>query len=184
MTKLKPWNVTGQTKVLTTPVFEVSNLSCVSPKDGLEKNFVVLKAPEWVNVIPVTEAGEVILVNQFRHGTGEFSVELPGGVNEPGQSPLETAQRELMEETGYSSDDFTHLCSLRPNPALFGNRCHTYVARKARPTGQTHFDENEDLDQLLVPLGELEAMVLDGRIDHALMVAAICLFLAKSRKGF
>jgi 8-oxo-dGTP pyrophosphatase MutT (NUDIX family) len=180
MTKLKPWNVTGRVGVLTTPVFEVQNLRCISPKDGLEKTFVTLKAPEWVNVIPITEEGDVILVNQFRHGTGLFSLELPGGVNEPGHSALETAQRELMEETGYSSDNFTHLCSLRPNPALFGNSIHTYAARPVKKTGQTHFDENEDLDLVKVPLAELKNMVLDGRIDHALMVGPICLYLANN----
>ncbi|MDR2301513.1 MAG: NUDIX hydrolase [Deltaproteobacteria bacterium] len=173
MTKLKPWTVTGRTPILATHVFEVVNVSCVSPKDGQEKTFVTLSAPQWVNVIPVTEKGEVVLVNQFRHGTGEFSLELPGGVNEPGHSALETARRELMEETGYSSEDITLLCSIRPNPALFSNFIHTYLARNVTKTGQTHFDENEDIDQVLVPLEKLKTLVLNGSITHALMVAAI-----------
>jgi 8-oxo-dGTP pyrophosphatase MutT (NUDIX family) len=180
MTKLKSWTVTGQTTVLKTPVFDVLQLRCLSPKDGKEKNFSCLEAPDWVNVIPVTRDNQVVLVDQFRHGTGGFSLELPGGVNEPGQSPLETAKRELMEETGYSAENFTLVCSLRPNPAIFCNHIHTFLASPAEKTGQTNFDENEDLDQIQVPLAELGAMICDGRIDHALMVAAISLFLAKN----
>ena len=179
MSKLKPWRVIDRSETLTTPVFQVVKHLCVSPKDGLEKSFVTLSAPEWVNVIPITNDGMVVLVNQFRHGTEEFSLELPGGVCELGQTTLETARREVMEETGYSSNDFSLLCSLKPNPALFGNSIHTYVARGAERTGETHFDENEDLEQTLVSLAELKAMILDGRIDHALMVAAIGLFLAR-----
>jgi 8-oxo-dGTP pyrophosphatase MutT (NUDIX family) len=151
----------------------VVNVSCVSPKDALEKTFVTLSAPRWVNVIPVTEKGEAVLVNQFRHGTGEFSLELPGGVNEPGQSALETAKRELMEETGYSSEDFTLLCSIRPNPALFSNFILTYLARNVTKTGPTHFDENEDIDQVLVPLEKLKTLILNGTITHSLVIAAL-----------
>ncbi|MDR1308992.1 MAG: NUDIX hydrolase [Deltaproteobacteria bacterium] len=183
MAKLKPWNVTGQSTALSTPVFEVLSRRCLSPKDGREKTFTCLTAPEWVNVIPLTADGRVLLVNQFRHGSSEFSLELPGGVSEAGQTVLETARRELMEETGYSAELFEPLCSLRPNPALFDNRIHTFVARPAEKTGQTSFDENEDLDAVLVPLPELRAMLLDGRIDHALMVAAIGLFLAREGLG-
>ncbi|MDR2388081.1 MAG: NUDIX hydrolase [Deltaproteobacteria bacterium] len=185
MNKLKPWTVTGHKKLLTTHVFDVVDVHCLSPKDGLEKTFVTLRCPEWVNVIPITEKGEVILVNQFRHGTGEFSLELPGGVSEPGQSTLETARRELMEETGYSSHDITLLCSIRPNPALFGNFVHTYLAKNVTKTGQTDFDENEDIDQILVPLEKLKSLVLDGAITHALMVAGLGYFfltLDKSAK--
>ncbi|MDR1676794.1 MAG: NUDIX hydrolase [Deltaproteobacteria bacterium] len=179
MTNLKPWVLTKQTGILKTPVFEVIHNFCLSPKDGLEKTFTCLRAPDWVNVIPITEDNQVILVNQFRHGTGELCLELPGGVNEPGQSPLDTAKRELMEETGYSAENFELLSSLRPNPALFANTMHTFVARPAKKTGQTSFDENEDIDLIMVPTDELKALITTGRIDHALMVAAIGLFLAK-----
>ncbi|MDR2388080.1 MAG: NUDIX hydrolase [Deltaproteobacteria bacterium] len=173
MNKLKTWTKTGEKKLLTTPLFEVVGLKRLSPKDGQEKTFATLRSPDWVNILPITENGQAVLVNQFRHGSGEFSLELPGGLSEPGQSALETAQRELMEETGYSSDDFTPLCSIRPNPALFDNFIHTYLAKKAKKTGPTQFDENEDLDLVLVPVEKLKSLVLDGTISHALVVAAL-----------
>jgi 8-oxo-dGTP pyrophosphatase MutT (NUDIX family) len=179
MTDLKPWQLTGDTVTLSTPVFDVISRRCLSPKDGREKTFSCLKAPPWVNVLPLTSDHKVVLVNQYRHGSAELSLELPGGVAEPNQTLLETAQRELMEETGYSSPRFELLCSLKPNPALFDNFIHTFVAYEAEKTGQTDFDENEDLTEQLCSLADLKTMILDGTIDHALMVAAIGLFLAK-----
>ncbi|MDR2444155.1 MAG: NUDIX hydrolase [Deltaproteobacteria bacterium] len=179
MPRLKEWKLLDDSLTLKTPVFDVINRHCLSPKDGLEKNFVCLSAPEWVNIFAITPSGQVLLVNQFRHGSREFSLELPGGVVEPGQSLIETAQRELMEETGYSAEKFELLCSLRPNPALFGNFIHTFLAVNAAPTGHTDFDENEELTLTLATTDELLAMILDGRIDHAMMVAAIGFYFAK-----
>ncbi|MDR1395431.1 MAG: NUDIX hydrolase, partial [Deltaproteobacteria bacterium] len=142
-----------------------------------------IKAPEWANTLALTPKREVILVRQFRYGSREFSLELPGGAVDKGQTPEEAAKRELTEETGFVGAKFRHLCTLRPNPALFDNFIHTYVCEEAVKSGQTHFDENEALEDILVPVAELPNLVLDGRINHAMMVAAISLFLVQeSRK--
>jgi len=177
-TDLKTWPLLKETITLVTPVFELKNRICLSPKDGKEKNFVFLKAPTWVNVLALTPSNQVILVRQFRHGSREFSLELPGGVSEPFQNPLETAKRELMEETGYSSSDISLLLDVKPNPAIFDNHIQTFLAKDAIKTGNTCFDENEDLENILVPRDQLKNMILNGQIDHALMVAAIGFYLA------
>ncbi|MDR1545393.1 MAG: NUDIX hydrolase [Deltaproteobacteria bacterium] len=182
MAQVKLWEHLGDSPVLQTPVFEVLRRRCRSPKDGLEKNFSCLAAPDWVNVLPLTDDGRAVLVRQYRHGSRRLSLELPGGVVEPGQSPEETARRELMEETGWSAADFRLLCSLNPNPALFGNAIHTFVARGARPAGATCFDENEDLELELVPEERLADLITEGLIDHALMVAAIGRHLLDGRR--
>jgi 8-oxo-dGTP pyrophosphatase MutT (NUDIX family) len=179
MAPLGNWKFISETTNLSTPVFDVITTKCLSPKDNQEKNFFCLKAPLWVNILPITDDDQVILVNQYRHGTKVFSLELPGGVVEPGQTPLQTAKRELMEETGYSAADFSLLCELKPNPALFGNTIYTYLAAGAKKVGPTHFDENEDIEISLANLEELSAMIIDGRIDHALMVAAIGFYFVK-----
>ncbi|MDR1297787.1 MAG: NUDIX hydrolase [Deltaproteobacteria bacterium] len=180
---LRPWTPAGETVRLRTPVFEVVERRCVSPKDGREKTFSCLNAPQWVMVLPVTADRRVVLVRQYRHGSSEFSLELPGGVAEPGQTLEETAARELMEETGYSAPKYELLCSLRPNPALFGNRIHTFLAWPAEPTGTVRFDENEDLASHLCPLDDLPGLVLDGAVDHALVVAAIGFFAARNARS-
>src|ERR1043165_5535777 len=89
---------------------------------------------------------ELLFIWQYRHGTDELSLEIPGGVIDPGEEPIEAARRELTEETGYVAESFSLLSVVEPNPALQGNRCHTYLARGAKPTGVTAFDDLEDLE--------------------------------------
>ncbi|MDR1577849.1 MAG: NUDIX hydrolase [Deltaproteobacteria bacterium] len=180
MSELKTWPLLGEEVLLNSKVFDVLSRRCLSPKDGKEKKFMAIKAPEWANTLAITPKKEVILVRQFRYGSREFSLELPGGAVDKGQSPEEAAKRELTEETGFVGKNFYHLCSLRPNPALFDNFIHTYVAEDAVKSGQTHFDENEALEDILIPLTDLSKMILEGQIDHALMVAAISLYLVKT----
>ncbi|MDR0355761.1 MAG: NUDIX hydrolase [Deltaproteobacteria bacterium] len=179
MNELKPWVLTSDAVKLTTPVFQVLERRCLSPKDGKEKTFSCLQAPQWVNVIPLRSDNKIVFVRQFRHGSSEFSLELPGGVAEPGQTILETAKRELMEETGHSAANYEKLCSFRPNPALFDNHIHTFLAYPAEKTGSTQFDENEDLSEILIEVERLQELILDGAIDHALMGAALGFFLLK-----
>ena len=178
---LGEWKLLEDTVFLETPVFSVVGRRCLSPKDGQEKIFACLLAPEWANVLAVTPDGRILLVRQFRHGTREFSLELPGGVVEKGQTPLEAAKRELSEETGYIPESIELLCSLRPNPALFGNTIHTFLAKNVVPAGHTDFDENEELDLSFATESELKLMIIDGRIDHAMMGAAIGLYFAKRK---
>jgi 8-oxo-dGTP pyrophosphatase MutT (NUDIX family) len=150
----------------------------VSPKDGREKAFCVLEAPSWANIIAIDGDRRVVMVNQYRHGSRGFSLELPGGVVGPGEDPVEAAARELTEETGYTAGPAERLIDLNPNPALFGNCITTAVARGAERTRGTSFDENEEAETVLLPLDELERAFRDGRVTHALMLAAIGYFLA------
>jgi 8-oxo-dGTP pyrophosphatase MutT (NUDIX family) len=138
-------------------------------------NFYVLNFTDWVNVIPVTEAGEVVMVEQFRHGTEEITLEIPGGAADPSDpSPLSAASRELLEETGYVCDDWLFLGKNHPNPALQGNLCHTYLARGARQIEQPRFDKTgtELISLRLVPLAKIPELVSAGKITHALVMVA------------
>lgn len=174
---LAPWPILGEEKILETPVFTVNRQLCRSPKDGEDKNFVVLAVPDWVQVLAVTDDQKILLVRQFRLGSRQFSLELPGGVVEANQTPLDAAKRELSEETGYTAAKWTRLASFRPNPAIQNNTAHLFLAEGVRLTGPTDFDENEDLDLTAVTLNELRDLVLNGTIDHAIMVAGILLYL-------
>ncbi|UQZ89097.1 NUDIX hydrolase [Deltaproteobacteria bacterium Smac51] len=175
------WPLVKDESVLKTPIFEVRRNVCQSPKDGQDKGFFVLDCPDWVQVLPITEDGRAVLVRQFRQGTRALSLELPGGVIEKGQEPLEAGQRELREETGYTSESWRHMASFKPNPAVNTNTAHFFVAEKARLTDSTEFDENEDIELVLVDLKELPGMVLRGEIDHAIMSAAISFYFMKEK---
>ncbi len=175
------WPLIKEESVLETPVFEVRRSFCRSPKDGRDKAFFLLNCPDWVQVLPITEGGQAILVRQFRHGSREVGLELPGGVIERGQTPLEAGQRELREETGYTAETWRHLATFRPNPAVNTNRAHFFVAEGSRLTDSTDFDENEDIELVLVDLERLPEMVLSGEIDHVIMSAAILFYFMKEK---
>ena len=173
------WPLIAEESVLKTPVFEVRRNICRSPKDGRDKAFFLLNCHDWVQVLPITEGGQAVLVRQFRYGSRELSLELPGGVIERGQSPLEAGQRELREETGYTAETWRQLAAFRPNPAVNTNHAHFFVAEGARLTEATAFDENEDIELVLVDVKRLPELVLSGEIDHAIMSAAILLYCMK-----
>lgn len=170
---IRPWPLLQDEEVLKTPVFTLRRQTCRSPKDGEGKVFTVLDVPDWVQVLPLTADGQAVLVSQYRVGSREVSLELPGGVVEAGQSPLEAGRRELMEETGYQAANWRKLAAFRPNPAVQNNTAHFFVAEGAYPAGPTDFDENEDIELVLMPLNDLKEMIREGKIDHAIMVAAV-----------
>src|SRR5436853_5185998 len=142
-------------------------------RDDAEHEFHVLESTDWVNIIPVTTAQEVVLVRQFRHGIRDCTLEIPGGmVDADDASPLVAARREMIEESGYDSDRVEALGSIHPNPAIQNNRCHSFVAYDVEARHDTHFDTTEETEVVLVPLARIPELVRAGDIDHALVVVA------------
>ncbi|MDR1313580.1 MAG: NUDIX hydrolase [Deltaproteobacteria bacterium] len=176
--RILPWKWVRDEEILRTPVFAAVERSALSPKDGRVKAFSVLRSPSWANVIALDPENRVVMVNQYRHGSRGFSLELPGGAVGPDETPLEAAVRELREETGYTAGPAEELITLNPNPALFENGITTAVVRNAVKSSGVSFDEDEEAESLLLSLDELEDSFRRGGITHALMLAAIGYFLA------
>lgn len=153
-------------------IFKLRQDRRISPRNGRALNFYVLESVDWVNVIPVTADGDVIMIRQFRHGTEEFSLEVPGGMVDPGEEPIHSARRELLEETGYVCDEIIPLGNVAPNPAIQNNRCHTFLALGARPAGEQQLGDGEDIAVEIIPHADIPLYITDGRINHALVIVA------------
>lgn len=181
---VKPWPRLDSESRGDFKVFSLREDRARSPRTGREHSYYVIECPAWVNVIPMTCDNEIVLVRQYRHGTAEVTLEIPGGMVDPTDpDPAAAAARELREETGYASDPLVHLGTVAPNPALQDNRCHTYLAAGARRVGPTQFDDGEDLAVELVSPQDIPRLIRSGIIEHALVVAAFYWFDAWHGSG-
>jgi ADP-ribose pyrophosphatase len=175
-TALSAWERRRSERMYRSRVFEVMRDVAISPRTGREHEFHVLACGDWVNVVPITSDERVVLIRQFRHGVRDFSLEIPGGLIDPEDpSPMHAGRREMREETGYDSDDLVSLGWSHPNPALQGNRCHTFLARDVHRVGEPTLDGTEETEVVLVSRSELPELVQSGRITHALVVVAFYL---------
>ena len=144
-----------------------------NPRTGQAMRRLVLDTNDWVNVVALTEARELICVSQYRFGTASVTTEIPGGVIDPGEDPLEAAKRELREETGFTSQRWTKLGSVEPNPAFHDNLCHHYLALDARQTHDLELDPGEDIVVSTLGLDEVRARIASGSMRHSLVVSAL-----------
>lgn len=154
-------------------VFRVRRDFKRSPRTGQPHDFFVLECPGWVNVIALTSTGQIILVEQFRHGVDVVELEIPGGVMDPEDaSPVETAVRELREETGYEGERARIIGQVAPNPAIQNNTAYTVLVENCHLRHGVEFDHTEDVSTRLESVEALPALVAAGRIRHSLVVAA------------
>ena len=147
---IKAWRPIESCRLLNTRVFAVDAHRRASEVTGREGEFYVLEAPDWINVVALTEDGEIVLVEQYRHGTRHNTLEIPGGMVDPeDESPLAAARRELLEETGYASEMWEEIGVVEPNPAILSNRCFTYLATGARRIADPTPDGHEEIRVVL-----------------------------------
>jgi 8-oxo-dGTP pyrophosphatase MutT (NUDIX family) len=144
-----------------------------------ERSFFRIDAPDWINVIPLDERDRVLFVRQYRFGIEDWTLEIPGGMCDPAESPADAAARELREETGHRAGRIEELGWVHPNPALQGNRCFSYLARDLVRVGDPEPDADEDFELVWVPLDRVGDLVSRGSITHALVVTAFRLLEAR-----
>jgi 8-oxo-dGTP pyrophosphatase MutT (NUDIX family) len=174
---IRPWRQISSRLLGNYRVFSVREERKVSPRTGAEHDFFIIDSTNWVNVIALTPEKQIILVEQYRHGSNTVELEIPGGVMDPDDpSPEATARRELVEETGYVGEQPTLVGHVFPNPAIMSNHCHTVLVQNCRFVRPVQFDDGEDLATTLAPLEQVPELVASGRIQHSLVVAALYQF--------
>jgi ADP-ribose pyrophosphatase len=178
MAKIRDWKLLSSHLDGDYGIFRVRTERALSPRTKMAGEFYTLDCGSWVNVVPITAAGEVVMIRQYRHGTHRVHLEIPGGLVDEAD-PRDAAIRELAEETGYEGSPVTFLGSVSPNPALFNNRCYTYLVENVRKTRVVSLDPNEDIEVRLFPLLSVPSLITEGRIDHALVVVAFHLYFQR-----
>lgn len=177
------WNKLSSELLVDCRVFRVSRERWHHPVRDTQGDFVAMDAPDWVLVTAVTTAGELVMVRQFRFGSSDLSLEVPGGVADPGErDPVATGRRELLEETGYAGGEAWLAGSVFPNPALQRNRCHFVIIDGVVPTGVLKFDEHEDITMETVPVARALELARTGHITHALALTALFFFEGEWRR--
>jgi ADP-ribose pyrophosphatase len=181
--KLAPFRQSRREVLATYRVFEIGRIELTDGAGRPRGDAFTLQCRDWCNVVAVTPHDEVVLVWQYRFGTDALSLEIPGGVIDAGETPIEAARRELREETGYEAAALEPLVVVEANPAIQNNRCFTFVARGARPTAATGFDDQEEMETALVPAARIADLLDGGQVTHALVQCALETFWRKRAPG-
>ena len=173
---IHPWPLLASKQVFDADLFQIARDRARSPRTGAEHDFHVVSIADWLMVVALTKDGRLVLVRQYRHGSREVGLEVPGGLHEgAGESTAEGAARELMEETGYGGGRWAFLGELRPQPALLSNRAWIYLATELELTTEPQPDPAEDVEVVLLAPAGIPACITCRHINNAMTVAALAL---------
>ena len=171
---IQPWKKISSQPVGDFKIFTIRSDRKISPRTQQPHDFQVLDCTDWVNVIAITPDQQLVMIEQYRHGSNTVELEIPGGMMDAHDaSPVATGIRELREETGYEGENARILGRIFPNPAIMSNTCFSVLVENCRCVHPVEFDHGEDMITRLVPITQVERFVVDGKISHALVVVAL-----------
>jgi len=170
------WEKQGETVLTHTRIFDLRTARYRHPVRKTERDFYVVHSTDWVNVIALTPEHHLVLVRQFRFGVNDFSIEIPGGVMDPGEDPVTAGLRELREETGYVGKNERIIGRVHSNPAILSNACHFVFVEQCVRTAELEWDTDEEIEVMTLPVDEAYAMAYSGKITHSLVLDALLCF--------
>lgn len=170
------FKTTQEKELLDLPIFKLFQTQRLSP-EGTPMSFYLVKAPDWANVIPLTrnDQGEdcFLMVRQFRHGSGQVTLEFPGGMIDPGENPEQAALRELREETGFHAGRLVKIGHVNPNPAFMTNTLHTFLAWDLEARHEQDLDVDERVHFELISAERVYKEMGNGIFNHGIMLIAL-----------
>ena len=167
------WQRTRSAEVMDLKIFTVRYDWLENPRNGRQSRATILETPDWVDMVPITPDGKIVLVDQYRFGVAAVTTEIPAGIIEAGETPLAAARRELLEETGYTSSEWVDLGWVEPNSSFQDNRCHQLLARDVRLTRSPELDEGEMIAVRVLSLDEVRQEIAAGRVRNSLALLAL-----------
>lgn len=176
--KIKKWKLLKSEYLFNRPWLTARRDTVELPDGRINPEFYVLEYPTWVNVIAITETGEYVMIEQYRHGLGEVGIELCAGVCEEGETTEEAARRELEEETGYTGGEWELGCVISGNPSVTNNLTYCYIARGVKLTNCQKLDKTEDIRVVLMTEEELLDLLICDKMKQALMAAPLWRYFA------
>jgi 8-oxo-dGTP pyrophosphatase MutT (NUDIX family) len=177
--EIRPWELISQERGQHMLIARLRTDHMRHPRTGRVWPRTILEMPEWCNIVSVTghisqpDSCNLIVVRQFRFGRARVCTEIPGGLVDPGEQHEQAAHRELREETGHTSNRWTYLGSVEPNPAFQDNLCHHWLAEDCQLTNELDLDLGEDIHVTTIPLLQVTAAIRDGVLTHSLVVSAL-----------
>lgn len=167
------WKIEQDKKVFDTPIFSLQQIKLIPDQKRSSSDFYILDAPDWINIIAITPENKILLVEQYRAGTDSVTLEIPGGMVDSGEEPLVAAKRELREETGFESDQWSKIGLISANPAIQNNFTHLYFAVDCIKTQEQQLDGTEDILMHQLPLSQFFELIKDGTVHHSIVLAAV-----------
>ena len=169
----------SQTTEYATPWFEVIAKQVANYEGSEAQPYYVIQPPDYVTILAVTVAGEVLLVRQYRPALEEYALELPSGHVDKGEDPSDSAVRELLEETGYRADEVKLLGELAPDTGRLGNRLWGFIAADVKVDPEWRGKTEPGIEVVLCPVRQVAKMVACGKLLHSHDLAVIAVAIAK-----
>lgn len=177
--KNRKWEVLSSQRIINKgPWMNVRQEAVKLPSGVVVPEWFIFDFPSWINVIAVTKDGHIVMEDQYRHGIGRTCFELPAGVIDPGETPLEAARRELFEETGYGNGDWEEFMVISPNPTNHSNLNYCFLATGVEKISDQHLEKSEDIEVDILSKEEVKQLLCEGKIIQALHAAPLWKYFA------